>query len=84
MEVLVYNIEQPGCSYYYSPLTVYNLRAVNHAYKYGVGDRKVEYKEHMHTHVYQMDNYPGRNYLVLKVLVKKMTPQKYYLGRVPR
>ncbi len=48
MKMPVYNQEQPGYSYYYSPLSVYNLGVVNHAYKYGVSDGKVEYKEHMH------------------------------------
>ena len=33
MELPVYNKEQPGCTYYYSPLSIYNLGVVNHAYQ---------------------------------------------------
>ena len=56
MELPVFNHEQPGCAYYYSPLSVYNLGVVNHAHKYGQinsdGNVRNEYKEHMHAHVY--------------------------------
>ena len=34
MELPVFNKEQPGCTYYYSPMTVTNLRIVDHAHKY--------------------------------------------------
>ena len=46
-----YNKEQPGCTYYYSPLSIYNLGVVNHAYQYGENDDKT-IKAHMHAHVY--------------------------------
>ncbi len=32
MELPVYNKEQPGCTYYFSPLSVYNLGVVSHAH----------------------------------------------------
>jgi hypothetical protein len=48
MEVPVFNDEQPGCSYYYSPLSVYNLGVVNHAHMYEDGD----VRKHMYCHVY--------------------------------
>ncbi len=32
MELPSYNSEQPGCTYYFSPLTVFNLGVVNHAH----------------------------------------------------
>lgn len=48
MELPVFNKQQPGCTYYYSPLSIYNLGVVNHAYQYD----KDTFKEHMHAHVY--------------------------------
>jgi hypothetical protein len=33
MELPIYNKEQPRCTYYYSPLIVYNLGVVNHVHK---------------------------------------------------
>ena len=48
MELQVYNLQQPGCTYYFSPLSVYNLGVVNHAHVYGDG----RVCEHMHCHVY--------------------------------
>ena len=47
-ELPVYNDEQPGCTYYYSPLSVYNLGVVNHAHDYGNG----MIAAHMHCHIY--------------------------------
>ncbi len=35
MELSVYNKEQPGCMYYFSPMSIYNLGVVNHANVYG-------------------------------------------------
>jgi hypothetical protein len=32
MELLVYNKEQPGCTYFFSPMSVYNLGVVDHAH----------------------------------------------------
>jgi hypothetical protein len=43
-----YNSEQPGCTYYFSPLTVFNLGVVNHAHAYNDG----HVSEHMHAHLY--------------------------------
>ena len=48
MVLPVYNDEQPGCMYYYSPLSVYNLGVVNHVHDYGNG----MIAAHMHCHVY--------------------------------
>ena len=48
MELPVYNKEQPGITYYYSPLSIYNLGIVNHAHVYDDG----RVTEHMHCHVY--------------------------------
>jgi Zn-finger protein len=43
-----YNSEQPGCTYCFSPLTVFNLGVVNHAHAYNDG----HVSEHMHAHLY--------------------------------
>lgn len=48
MELPVFKTEQPGCAYYYSPLTINNLGVVNHAHEYPNG----RIGEHMHCHVY--------------------------------
>jgi hypothetical protein len=48
MELPVYNKEQPGITYYYSPLSIYNLGMVDHAHVYDDG----RVTEHMHCHVY--------------------------------
>jgi len=48
MELPVYNKEQPGVTYYYSPLSIYNLGMVDHAHVYNDG----RVTEHMHCHVY--------------------------------
>ena len=48
MEMPVYNSQQPGCTYYYSPLSVYNLGMVDHAYECDDGT----ISEHMFVHVY--------------------------------
>ena len=47
----VFQSEQAGCSYYFSPLTVNNCGVVDHAHTYP--DGKVS--EHMHAHVYTED-----------------------------
>ena len=49
MELPIFNKEQPGVTYYYSPLSIYNLGIVDHAHDYGGGD---SIKEHLHCHVY--------------------------------
>jgi hypothetical protein len=48
MELSSYNSEQPGCTYYFSPLTVFNLGVVNHAHEYNYG----RMSEHMHVHLF--------------------------------
>jgi hypothetical protein len=48
MQLPLYNQEQPGTSYYYSPLNVYNLGFVDHAYRYDDGT----ITEHMLAHLY--------------------------------
>ncbi len=48
MELPSYRKEQPGCTYYYSPLSVYNLGVVNHAHVYNDG----RVSAHLHVHVY--------------------------------
>jgi hypothetical protein len=48
MELPIYNSEQPGTTYYFSPLTVFNLGVVNHAHTYNDG----RVSEHMHAHLY--------------------------------
>ena len=50
LELPAFKHEQPGPSYYYSHMSVYNLGMVSHAHIVivnGVGP-----KEHMHAHVY--------------------------------
>jgi hypothetical protein len=37
MELPVYNKEQPGFTYYFSPMTIYNLGVVDHAHVYNDG-----------------------------------------------
>ena len=70
MELSVFNDNQPGCTYYYSPLGVYNLGVVNHAHDYGTG----EFKEHIYAHVYhEGDGKKGANNvasLIMKTLLK--------------
>ena len=48
MELSMYNKEQPGCTYYFSPMSNYNLGVVNHAHVYNDGG----VSEHLHCHVY--------------------------------
>ncbi len=48
MELPVYNSQQPGATYYYSPVSINNLGMVDHAHDYGDG----EVKEQMYVHVY--------------------------------
>jgi hypothetical protein len=52
MELPVFNQEQPGCSYYYSPLGVYNLGMVDQAYAGPDDDEYENPRDHMHLHVY--------------------------------
>jgi hypothetical protein len=48
VELPVYNKERPGCTYYFSPMSVYNLGVVDHAHVYNDG----WVSEHLHCHVY--------------------------------
>jgi hypothetical protein len=48
MGLPMYNKEQPGCMYYVSPMSIYNLGVVNHAHVYNDG----WVSEHLHCHVY--------------------------------
>jgi hypothetical protein len=48
MELPVYNKEQPGCTYYFSPLSIFNLGVVNHAHVYDDGCMS----ERLHCHMY--------------------------------
>lgn len=69
MELPVYNAHQPGCCYYYTPLTVNNLGVVNHAHVHQ--DKSVS--SHLHAHVYnEAEGKKGANNvasLVVKTLV---------------
>jgi hypothetical protein len=44
----MYNKEQPGCMYYFCPMSIYNLGVVDHAHVYNDG----RVGEHLHCHVY--------------------------------
>ncbi len=48
MELPVYNKEQPSCTYYFSPMSIYNLGVVDHAHMYNDG----WVSEHLHCHIY--------------------------------
>jgi hypothetical protein len=48
MQCPFYNSNQPGCTYYYTPLNIYNFGVVDHSYDYG--NRMIG--NHMHCHVY--------------------------------
>eukprot|EP00956_Cyclotella_meneghiniana_P025094 scaffold51552_cov38-Cyclotella_meneghiniana.AAC.1 len=48
MELPCFNDEQPGCTYYWSPLTVNNVGVVDHGYRRNDGSVGA----HMHCHVY--------------------------------
>ncbi len=48
MELPVYNKEQPGYTYYFSPMSIYSLGVVDHAHVYNDG----QVSEHLHCQVY--------------------------------
>ncbi len=48
MELPEFNAEQPGATYYYSPMSVNNLGMVDHAHVYTDGT----VSKHMHCHIY--------------------------------
>jgi hypothetical protein len=65
MELPMYNKEQPGCTYYFSPVSVYNLGAVNHTHIYDDG----RVSEHLHCHVYtEGDGKKGSNNVALLIM----------------
>jgi hypothetical protein len=69
MELPVYNSEQPGCTYYYSPLSVYNLGMVDHGHVCENGD----VTKHMYAHIYhERVGKKGANNVALLV-VKTLT-----------
>ena len=80
MELPVYNLEQPGLTYYYSPLSIFNLGVVNHAHKYS--DK--EPREHMFAHVYHEGvAKKGANNvasLIVKTLVKEKIIREDQIG----
>jgi hypothetical protein len=81
MELPVFNSEQPGCTYYYSPMTVNNLGMVDHAHKYPDGT----VGEHMHCHVYtDAVGKKGANNvasLIMKTLRHLFLLKKHTIGR---
>jgi len=48
MQCPCYNSNQPGCTYYYTPLNIYNFGVVDHSHDHG--NRTIG--NHMHCHVY--------------------------------
>ena len=48
IQVPCYNSEQPGCTYYYTPITANNFGIVNHSHDYRDGN----IDNHMYCHVY--------------------------------
>ena len=48
IQVPCYNSKQPGCTYYYTPMTANNFGIVNHSHDYGNGN----IDNHMYCHVY--------------------------------
>ena len=48
MDLPIHNTQQPGCTYYYSPFSIYNLGVVNHAHVYDNGNVSA----HVYAHFY--------------------------------
>jgi len=67
MELPSYYSEQPGTTYYFSPLTVFNLGVVNHAHTNNDGC----VSEHMHAHLYHEVGKKGANN-VASLIVKAL------------
>ncbi len=73
MELPVYNKEQPGCTYYFSLMSMYNLGVVNHTHIYNGG----WVSEHLNCHVYTEGvGKKGANNVALLIM---KTLQKLYL-----
>ena len=51
MQCPCYNSNQPGCTYYYTPLNIYNFGVVDHLHDHG--NRTIG--NHVHCHVYHAD-----------------------------
>ena len=64
MELPVYKNQQPGCTYYFSPFSVYNLGVIDHAHTSLNG----EVGEHMYSHVYHKGVKKGANNLASLVM----------------
>ncbi len=69
MELPVYNKEKPGCTYYFSPLSVFNLGVVIHPNVYNRG----RVSEHLHYHVCQKGvGKKGANNVTSSLIVKML------------
>ena len=68
MENSSFNWEQPGCAYYYSPVSVYNFGVVDHSHVYP--DSHIG--EHLHSHVYHEGNGKKGVNNVASLLMKTM------------
>ncbi len=65
MELPIYNSEQPGCTYYFSLLSIYNLGMVNYAHEYEKGI----VLEHVYAHIYHKGvGRKGSNNVVLLII----------------
>ena len=84
MELPVFNKEQAGCTYYYSPLGVYTLGVVNQAHEVRNKDGSIEFKDHMHAHVYHEGiAKKGANNvasLIIKTLIQQNIIQEGCIG----
>ena len=76
MELPIYNKEQPGCTYYYSPLNIYNLGVVNHVHEYQ--NRVI--KEHMYVHVYHEGVAKKGAHNVASLILKTLRQLNLLLG----
>ena len=80
MELQVFNKEQPGCSYYFSPLGIYILGMVDQEYVAKDG----EICDHMHGHVnHEGVRRKGANYvcsLIICTLFKMRILQENDIG----
>ena len=73
MELPLFSSQQPGTVYYYSPLGVYNLGVVNHAYTYG-GNTDPTY--HMDAHVYHEGVGKKGSNCVASLILKSLRRQR--------
>ena len=68
MELSIYHDQQPGVSYYYSPLGIYNCGIVNHAHVCENGD----VREHMHAYVYHEGVWKKGANNVVSIIIKTL------------